>query len=505
MRHLIRSRFLDVPWDASDLDSLAELWMQFYERAAVKNQFRALPYHELEVRLRGFPRHRAEELQAELRTRLSSWVPQPQVSLSEPDTLTVSSGFARFNKPPADGLGLPWLEGELFDGLLAEVRFTVAGFRDRPRGNARVQATLVLVGELRGGRLLVKAIWRAGPTGWEDPLHWAAPWEDQTALLGALSIFRATGAVHAELVDKFMVTRAADRVGRLGVNLIHVPLDRPRLGGLLGRLLIFGVAFIAGTLAAVAAVLTRTWLVLLVPLFVGLVLGGLFWAFVKHELRMFFVGHASYRRGYARTYRQFNRIVPLLPEEAASCLDNPWARKYIAELLALGCTHAGDFRLDPEVSGRASTSLFLAPDGVTHVLLMVMVSTSEHDPVVFHMWPGVVSLLADTLFPDGARFTSVTGVGGFRKKRSGPESQVRRFNDVSDPAELLQRHTEAMRTFDGEMHRAPLAHLSGEDYLRRHEEFQEAERQRYLRAPYSWADHLHCYLGIVRREYRERA
>jgi hypothetical protein len=508
MRHLVRPRFLDLPWGAAEFDELAEFWLRQYERADEKTRFRALPYHALEIRLRGFPRRRADDVEAELCRRFfTPAFPEPLVWRPDPDTLAFTSGFAPLTEQPAPGLGLPLLEGEPFYGLLAEVRFTASGFRRAPEEKSKVQGTVVLVGELRGGHFFAKSAWKVGPTGWEDEPQWGVAWGGEPTLLGALSKFRVTGTVPDDLAKTSFTFRWIDRVALLGIACTNVPCDRPRLGGLLLRLPSFAAAFALGGHLAAILLVTGWWCFLWwLPLFWLLVVAWLFWEFLKVELQRFFVGRAVFRRVYARLYSKPAHIIPLLPPEAAERLDNPWARKYTDELLALGCTHAGVFRLDREESGRSAMSPFLAPDGVTYFFLMLALGGSApgYEPVVHEMWPAAVVLLAVTLFPDGARFASANNRhDGFRRKRTGPEWQFRVFPDASDPGEFLDRHGEAMRRFAAATGRAPALHVSAEEFLRRQGEFDEAVRQVYKDAPYSWSDHLHRYLHLVRREYRE--
>jgi hypothetical protein len=524
MHHLVRPRFLDLFWDAAEFDVLAEFWLCLHERYREKSWPRYTPYHALEIRLQGFARGRADELEAELCRRvLTPAFPEPLVYRPDPDTLAFTSGFADFTEQPAPGLALPLLCGEPFDGLLAEIRFTAAGFRRGPRGKSKLEGTVVLVGELRGGRFFAKSAWKVGPTGWEDEPQWSIPWGNEPTLLGALSKFRATGTVPDDLAFKCFTVRWAHRLDQLGIALTHVPLDRPRLGGLLLRLLYFTIAFAAtGHLAAILWV-TGGWLHWLLELsppiwFVFAALGfaalGIwtfiavlaFCQFAATEFRLFFVGRSVFRRMYTRLYARHTRIVPLTPEEAAARLDNPWARKYTAELLALGCTHAGVYRNEPEESGRSVVSLFLAPDGATNVFLLLTLGGSApgYEPAVPQMWPAVAILLAETYFADGARFSSGNSrADGFRRKRTGPQWQFRVFADAEDPAEFLARHTEAVRRFAAASGRTPLPHVSAEETVRRHEKIQEMSREVYKGAPYTWADHLHRYLRIVRREYRE--
>jgi hypothetical protein len=504
MRHLIRQQLLDLSWDAADLEDAAEFWLRLYERANRSAWFPATPCHAVEIRLRGFARPQADAIEAELRERLlSTPFPDPAITRPDPDTVALSSGFVEIDEKPPAGLGVPLLRGEPFDGLLAEVRFTVAGFRGEPEGKGRGASTLVLVGELRRGRLKVKAVWRTGAAGWEDDLQWSAPWTEEAAWLEALEEFRDSGWVPDELAGKLFPGHTADWIARLPVRLIHVSLDGPRLGGLLLRLGIFALVFTLGGWLAAAAVGKERWFLLVVCLLWLLPFVWLFGTFCWSEGRLFFGGHAMFRRGYGRVYAESIRIVPLEEDEALARLGNPWARKYTAELAALGCAHAGDVRLDPERSGEAGVRVFCAPDGATWVLLMVQIATAPDEPVVHQMWPAASVLLAQTFFTDGARLSSVNGpTEGFRRKRTGPESQGRVFVDASDPAEFLQKHADAVREFANETHRTAAPHGTLEEFLRRHEALQEEERRLYADDPFTWGDEWHWYLQIIRREYR---
>src|SRR6185436_18980721 len=119
------------------------------------------------------PRAAAPALTAELarRAAASDFV-NPEVGPRDPDTLSLASDFGPADEMPPVGLGVPLLAGPAFDGLAAEVRLTVTGRERRVTRRAKVEATLVLVGEVRGGRLDVKTAWRAGAAGWEDAVMW---------------------------------------------------------------------------------------------------------------------------------------------------------------------------------------------------------------------------------------------------------------------------------------------------------------------------------------------
>src|SRR5438874_2890401 len=367
MKHLIRKQFLDRTWGANDLDAAAEFWLRLYEEAARVRGFPPTARHATEVRLRGFPRAAAESLVKELARRAaSSDFDAPEVGLADPDTITLSSALTPGEHRPPVGLGLPVLAGGPFDGLFAEFRFRVAAVPGRVFRRQSVEATLILIGELRGGVFVLKTAWAAGGTGWEEDILWTGSWPQEADWVAAFDRFRESEEVPTKLAKKVFVTRGAARAGGLVVRLIRVPFDRPRLPGLVGRWLTFAAALAAigyGCYELVeanhwpAAVLLGAW---------GLFVAWMFSFFVRGEAQLFFTGHRRFRAGYTKLYEESVRLVPLTRAEADAGpeLDNPWGRKLTADLLAAGFAHAGDMRV--EAGGTVSVfRVFHAPDGVT--------------------------------------------------------------------------------------------------------------------------------------------
>lgn len=501
--HLIRKQFLDRTWGAADLDAAAEFWLRLYEAAARKQGFTATPDHAVEIRLRGFPRHTAAALRDEVCRRVaSSDLPAPAVELHDPDTLVLSSGVIHGDESPPIGLGLPLLAGGPFDGLLAEVRVEAVGSTGYVlRGS--VQTTLVLVGELRGGELLVKAVWRSGSAAWEDELYWNAPWSNQDEWLAALDRFRETEDVPGKLAKKLFLPRGADRVGGLTVRLVHVPLGRPRLRGLVLRSLIFAGLFTALVAGFWWAVGTERWAWLLVLVAASGLVSLLAWFFVRNEAALWVQGYRQFHTRYRRQYEEAAKLVPVSRAVADEKLAQPAGRKYTADLGAAGFTLFGDVRPEPQVGGDGVIRVFLAPDGVTYLTVIVTLSTHPDRADGFDVWPAAVVFLAYTFFPDGGRVTSMHGRHiGYRAKRTGPEHVARLFVDADDPVELVRLHREAVLEYAKESGRAPLGHERFDQFLRRQNDLQDEEARLYADAPYTWGDHWHWYLQTLRREYR---
>jgi hypothetical protein len=513
MQHLIRKQWLDCIWDAADLDAAAEFWLRLYEDAARAEGFTATPSHALEICLRGFARQQTEAVRDELARRLrvhhdatgtprASDFPSPEIEQLDPDTLAVSSCLIFGNQAPPAGLGLSRLAGPPFDGLCVEVRLWVGGVERGSVGKAKVHATLVLVGELRDGRLLLKALWRSGPSGWEDQLNWAAEWPDQEEWRAALERFRETAEAPKKLATKLFVPREADRFGGLVVRMIHVPLDKPRLAGLLKRSLMF-LTLIAVLGFALFDFVGREWWLGLVPIaLLGLFVLWVAWQFAKNEFQLLFAGYGEFRSRYAQNYEQAVKVVPLARMEAEPRLDNPWARKYTAELESAGFRYAGDCRLEPELQGDCVIRIFFAPDGVSYLNLLFSMSTSAESETSSRMWPACVGFLAHTFFTDGGMASSINGSnGGFRKKRTGPEYRTRVFVDADAPIDFARLHAVFAEEFANETGQTPLRQEGVDAYLRRHNALHDQERQLFMDDPYTWGDHLRWYLQAPRREF----
>lgn len=504
LRHLTRQASIDRTWGTADLNEAADYWLHLYRAADRKARFRATPFHAVEVRLRGFPRQRGEAVEAEVQRRLTVGpLDAPRTARPDPDTVAFGSGYLSCEGPPPEGLLLSLLAGAPFDGLLAEVRFTVAGFRGTPAGRAKVEATLVLVGELRGGRLTVKAVWRAGAFDRDSSMPWNARWGDEAVWLAGLEEFRKGREVPKRLAARWFPGRFSDWLGMQVARLILTPFDRPRLGGLLGRLLFFTLA-----VTVLALPLARFWgqwqwlerSLLLFPLGIVGTMAGLF---VAYELFLLVHGYRLIRRGYSRAYASPARLVPLTGEEAVARLAHPWADKALAECRAPGWEHLGDLRLDPEETGAAVYRVFRAADGVTYVQVLLQQAAVQHDGPggTQQLWPAMWVLAAHTALAGGACRSVSGALAGFRRKRSGAEVCERVFADETDPAAFLRLHQAAAEAHARAARLVPEPAGGLDDFLRRQEEWREAERQQYAARPYGVSDHLRWWLQVRRHEY----
>ena len=502
--HLIRKEFLDLAWDAADLDAVAEFWLRLYEEAARAQGFGHTPVHDTEIRLRGFPRHDGEALLKELAERADYGdFPEGEIDRPDPDTLVISTGPVRGEETAPAGLGLPILAGGSFDGLMLELRFRVVGDEAKLVRKSPVESTLVLVGEVRDDTFFVRGMWRVGSHGWEDKLAWAGGWPEQDKWLAAFEEFRDTGEAPTGLAKKLFVNQGADRTGGLAVKLIHVPLDRPRLGGLLARaafyVVVFGVLGLVGWWAAE----NRRWFFAVLTVMMGWPVAFLAYLFVRGELRLWFQGFRQFHAGYSQLYGEPVRHLPMTRAEGDARGDNPFVRKFTAELEAAGYRYAGDLRLTPELIGTALFRTFYAPDNASYVTVMFHTAGAETQDPRFFSWPASVSFLGHTFYADGGFATSVSGRAvGYRKKRTGPEHAARVFPDADDPVEFARLHCKAAKRFGEESGRRPVPHETFDRYVRRQEALSDEERRLFADDPYTWGDHLGWYLQKPRREYR---
>src|SRR5262245_23767792 len=165
MKSLVRQQFPDLTWGASDLDAAAAFWLRLYDAAAHHFGYSVAPHFALELRLSGFPQSEIDALATELERRaVSADLPNPRVGLSDRHTLSLTSDSLASPAAPPAGLGLPLVTGPRFEGLVLEIRLRTTGrmWPTRQRWSfGRVDVSLVIVGEIRGGRLLVKSVWRS--------------------------------------------------------------------------------------------------------------------------------------------------------------------------------------------------------------------------------------------------------------------------------------------------------------------------------------------------------
>jgi hypothetical protein len=495
---LAREPFLDRAWGPADLDAAAEFWLSLYEAAAKAQRFGENPVHRTELRLRGFPRDDADRLATLFAARAAEAdFGEPVVSRPDPDTLSLASRARDGGDAPPVGLGLPALAGAEFDGLVVEVRFTV---RDR---KGKAASTLVLVGESRGGAFVLKAVWRAGVSRWDEELVRYARWADEEKFLAALDEFRRSGAAPARLAKKLFPPRGADRFVALMQWAVLTPLGKPRLAGLAARAIVLAGLSAGGGALGYWLWETRQVLPLAPVVMVATIATILFLFFLLAEQRVWSIGFAQHRALYAEFDQESPKLVPLTSTESARVAADPYARKYEADLLAAGFTFLGEARLEPAAVGEVVFRVFAAPDGLTYLTVGHQWTNRLQSGNEFRFWPAFVSFGCHTFLSGGGYVASLNGPRhGYRRKRTGPECLVRVFPEENDPVVLARLHAEVAGKLIAETGHPPLRHARFEDYVRLQNALSDEERRLHADRPYTLGDHVRWYLQLPRREYR---
>jgi hypothetical protein len=499
MKSLVRKQFVDQLWDAASLNEVAEFWLRLYETAARSRAYSRTFTQRLEIRLSGFAKPGGPALCKELEGRVqASDVAEAKVSLTDPDTLVLSSAMTSGDDSPPSGLGLAFLGGPPFQGLVAEIRFRVSG---RERRGGRLGGVLVIVGELCDSGILVKAVWRSSLAGWEGATRLVLPREEKL-LLNGLAEFRTSEEVTPGLAKKVFRLAGGDRIAEWIEKSVVVPFGRGRFPGLLLRI----AGFTFGTVAS-------CWLIDLLiehKFWGGLVLLGLL-LFVPALLLGFFVllegvylvgGYRTTQRTFTSYYEE-DEFVPLSAHEAATRLADPVSRKYLAELSTAGFVLIGGVAVLTRGEFGSLQRVFAAPDGITYLVLICYSHVARNPDLIMHLWPQFVLLKAYSFLTGGARIESASALSyGFWKQRVGPNNLIRFVRDVEDPIEFSSNHAAAAAAFATERGLTSTRHERFEDLFRRQAAIHEEQRHQYLDRSFTWSDHLRWYLQWPRKEFR---
>jgi hypothetical protein len=397
---------------------------------------------------------------------------------------------------------LPLFAGPEFEGLAIEVRFRVIGRTRRVLGIStysnlsKIDVALVIVGELRAGNVLVKAIWKCHAGFDEDGYYRTTPMSGELEFVGALEQFRKNGAVtRHELVAFFApaarpapLTRATNWVWHWATNALF---GRPRLIALLTRfVLIIGIVFASGWLGYQGFVShEKYWLGF--SIIAGLIGLRLLWAFLNIEFGLLFSYH-THRRGYAKVFENAQRFAIRTSDEATTFTDDPAVRKCTADLESAGFVLLGEVASTPVSDPSTGFRIFRAPDGFTYLVLICSRN---------NMWLSNIQLEAQTFFQGGGRVDSLSGEAyGYTRRPTGHDTLHCVFPAVDDPVQLYWKHTAAVEAFAAANGLIPVRHERLEDYVRRQDGISEEDYQYFHAHPYSWGDHIRWYLQWPRRK-----
>lgn len=176
IRSLARVQFIDRKWTAEILDAIAVFWLHLCRMAEGRQPENWKPEHVLELRLSGFSQGRGRAIQDLLTHRYSA--PGLRVRSLNPDVLIISWESSTAGETLPRGLGLSLFKSEAFNGLIVEIRLAGASHEGVLESTTTAGHTLVLLGQLNNGELLVKSLWGGLAPRSETAIYDApTPWE----------------------------------------------------------------------------------------------------------------------------------------------------------------------------------------------------------------------------------------------------------------------------------------------------------------------------------------
>lgn len=486
MRSLQRVEFVNRNWDGTKLNAVGEFWVRHAE--AGKRVARVY----LELRLSGFPNSAAESIRNRLEERISAANLACDARI-DGDTVEAVIAIPGRDQVP-DGLGLLWLIGPQFEGLVAEVRLRVGASRWNAFG-------IAIIGELRSDALHVKALWITRRPG-DDDSFWMQPFPEEEKLLAAIERFWRSDKIDPEIASWFLQSPLAGMLGRWysasTTKLCITPIGSPRAAGILLRVAVLGLVLVAiGWFALRQPDGLPHFLLRIVSFFsIG------FWLvlilhFVRYELSLLLT-YSTWQHVYREWERRQEYRILDRSESEQLALD-PAIRKHTADLTAAGFRHFGDVT-ETLRECPIRYRMFLDPDGNSYFVLGVNTAHLGANGERMNYWPALIVFQSQTFFAGGGRVDSVS-TDYYRKCAIGPNTLVRSRIDPN-PLTFHESHKAAVEAFAASVGLSVARHVGLERYVEWQREIHEADRE-YLRAhPYGPLDHLRWYLQWPQGERR---
>jgi|GEM_PF-6435093 len=489
---IIRQRFLQLTWSVSDLDSVCEFWSRHY--SSTRRSPAAFGLVELTVS--GASDSEIPALVSRLERMVGKLDPGGEVR-RDPEAV-VASALIPLEDERREGLWPGLLKDLPASGLSVNVKWRVG----QTENGTRRQLAIVVVGQLEDGQLIVKAVWVTRDLG-DDATYMNASFEHEDLLVGAFDRYVRDGILNDRIAEWFARPPAGVRIDQrlkeLAARLWQVPPGAPRLKGILLRF-----PFMVGLLAAEFALLAYTPQLPFKQLVgLGLCLGGLACLyfvgnFANQEWR-FLVSYWGLRAQAIKSYWKDPGFRIGDPERSEMLLRDPAVRRHTRNLLDAGFRLAGDITAS---SWPGVYRNFLAPDGITYLVLICWAEISDGD-VQFRSWPASVSFQAQTFFTNGGRVDSLASKQFLR----GPQEPSTLIRSVSQARalEFLEAHRLAAEEFASEEGLTPCRHESLAKFLERQQQIFEVEAEHDRRRRYSLRDHLRWYLQLPYAEFRTPA
>lgn len=350
-------------------------------------------------------------------------------------------------------------------------------------------------GTLRHGRYRLRGIWPVGRAEFTEDVYIHSAWLQERELLQALDNYVSTG--HSAIPEWARLHLFRSETGKA----VGGPLSwylQPSNKGPGQFLLRLGIALLAIVICFILQDRVAPSMPLLMPLirFVEVVAGLAFFFTAGMKAFMIFMAYTLMKK----TMRQIYSTRIAHPEvdltRTMGALEDPAARKLTAEVEAAGGRHFKDIGCDPPLkTGQAYNRIFLFPEDDTFFTLLLMHRAGE-----MSVYPARPNFLLGTRFTDGSRLsTSSSGTGWSKKLMKHVIS--RQFIGVTDPAEMIRKHREMLRTAEADGHiRKPLVPSEVIAGLENdHDELCEAKaKYGYFRL----SDAFHMAFEVTRKEYR---
>ncbi|QJW96740.1 hypothetical protein [Frigoriglobus tundricola] len=279
--------------------------------------------------------------------------------------------------------------------------------------------------------------------------------------------------------------------------MVDVPFGRPRLTPLLWRW------------GAVIAITATLFVVFLLDPFEK----GSIWPkvlFAISAVYYWFIAYEFFRLENGRLYALYNqrrawydgqfqtppRFAAIAPAAPRPWLDDPAVRKFTAEVLEVGFAHAGDCAAVPIDSAVMVARTFLAPDGVTYLVLSFAYAAGS-GATRSCCWPAALGIDCYTFnYANGSFHTLDYETVLMNLKRTVPTMRTLALPRGSHPLDLFRAHTKAIEQWERETGVVPLPHERLDVFIAHLERIRLQEREFYRAHPYSRRDHRRWYLQL---------
>lgn len=481
MFYIARQTFPDRLLNAADLSAAADLWRQWYLLSKPMGQRGTV---QLSARIDGLSRRDIASTQAQLSGS----------TLSDPDTLELQGSTT-----PADA----GIDASAWDRAMAvaagrpvamRLYAAVVGTSSLAPNEPGSTSTLLLVGRPRTDGFLLKAAMRLGSIGNDEEMYRRTAWPLEAKFLAAFDPFRTSGDAKAAFTSfgddgkPLFATRDVERkVRRMTRMIVEVPGEHSPLSLVKRMAVPLGMA---GSARFLWAQKPDLWPAAAAAGGLALLMAGRVVYTKAQRITKF---HRSMNTGLAKVYAKAPTFAKADLAEAGLA-DDPSAAKYTADILALGAVHCYDFQITSLDATRGTTRLFHLPADRTFVSVLLL-SRAQN----LQFFPAMPVVSAKTYFDGGATVATQASKHAYRKPVD-PNSHGRCLPEDTDPATLLARHRDLLRTFAPRGQQPLAADPDNVFSLETAEHNRLHDLHKARGCFYTWSDALHQGFDVPRRE-----